>query len=31
VPVLVGKPAIIRTKVYYPGEPIRNLIKALTP
>ncbi|MCS7305622.1 MAG: hypothetical protein NZ602_11015 [Thermoguttaceae bacterium] len=30
-PVLVGRPAIISTKVYYPGEPIRNLIKALLP
>ncbi len=30
-PILVGKPTIIRTKVYYPGEPIRNLIKAITP
>jgi len=30
-PVVVGPPAVIRTKVYYPGEPIRNLIKAITP
>lgn len=31
VPVVGGRPAIIRTKVYYPGEPIRNLLKALAP
>ena len=30
-PVVVGPPAVIRTKVYYPGEPVRNLLKAITP
>lgn len=30
-PMVVGPPAVIRTKVYYPGEPIRNLLKAITP
>jgi len=30
-PVVVGSPAVIRSKVYYPGEPVRNFFKAITP
>jgi hypothetical protein len=30
-PVLVGPPAVIRSKVYYPGYPVRNTIRAVLP
>lgn len=30
VPV-VAQPAIVRTKVYYPGQSIRNVLRAITP
>jgi hypothetical protein len=30
VPV-VAQPAVVRTKVYYPGQPIRNVLRAITP
>lgn len=30
-PVYVGRPAVIRSKVYYRGQPVRNLLRAVTP
>jgi len=30
-PILYPAPAVIRTKVYYRGEPVRNAIKAVLP
>lgn len=30
-PVLYPAPAVIRTKVFYRGEPVRNAIKAVLP
>jgi hypothetical protein len=30
-PVVVGRPAYARTKVYYPGQPVRNFFRAVTP
>lgn len=30
-PVVVGPPAVIRSKVYYPGYPIRNTVRFLVP
>jgi hypothetical protein len=29
--VYVGRPAVLRTKVYYPGQPVRNFFRAITP
>lgn len=29
-PVVYGRPAVVRTKVYYPGQPVRNFAKAIT-
>lgn len=26
-----GPPAVVRTKVYYPYQPVRNFFKAITP
>jgi hypothetical protein len=28
---VVGRPAIVRPKVYYPGQPVRNFFRAVTP
>jgi hypothetical protein len=30
-PVVVGPPAVIRSKVYYPGQPIRNTVRYVLP
>jgi len=30
-PVFVGPPAVIRTRVFYPGQPVRNVLKAVVP
>jgi hypothetical protein len=30
-PMYVGAPAVVRTKVYYPGQPVRNFFRAVTP
>ncbi|MBL9082773.1 MAG: hypothetical protein JNK76_13245 [Planctomycetales bacterium] len=30
-PTVIAQPGIVRSKVYYPGEPIRNFFKALAP
>lgn len=30
-PVYLGKPAVVHSKVYYRGEPVRNLIRSVTP
>jgi hypothetical protein len=30
-PVIYGPPAVIRTRVFYPGQPVRNVIKAVVP
>jgi len=30
-PVYYGRPAIVRPKVYYPGQPVRNVLRAVTP
>jgi len=30
-PVVVGTPGVVSTKVYYPGQPVRNFFKAITP
>jgi hypothetical protein len=30
-PVVVGSPAIVRGRVYYRGEPVRNTLKAVWP
>jgi hypothetical protein len=30
-PVVVGRPAVVRYKVFYPGEPVRNVVKAVVP
>lgn len=30
-PVYVGRPAVVRSTVYYPGQPIRNTFRALGP
>jgi hypothetical protein len=29
--VVAGPPAVIRSKVYYPGHPIRNTVRAVVP
>jgi hypothetical protein len=26
-----GRPAIVHPKVYYPGQPVRNVLRAVTP
>jgi hypothetical protein len=32
VPVLVGPPAVVvRSKVYIPGRPVRNVVRAVVP
>jgi hypothetical protein len=31
VPVYAGPTAVVRSKVYYPGQPIRNTLRAVTP
>jgi len=31
VPMLFGPPAVVRAKVYYPGQPVRNVVKAVLP
>jgi hypothetical protein len=30
-PVVYGPPAVFRTKVYYPGQPIRNTVRYVLP
>ncbi len=30
-PVVVGPAAIVRTRVFYPGQPVRNVLKAVVP
>jgi hypothetical protein len=30
-PVVLGSPAVIRSKVYYPGHPIRNTVRYVLP
>jgi hypothetical protein len=30
-PVVYGRPAIVRTKVYYPYQPIRNTVRYVLP
>jgi hypothetical protein len=30
-PILVGRPAVVRTKVFYPGQPVRNVVKVVVP
>lgn len=30
-PVVVGRAPVVRSKVYYPYEPVRNFFKAITP
>ncbi len=30
-PVVVGRPVVVRSKVYYPGQPIRNTVRYLVP
>jgi|WetSurMetagenome_2_1015567.scaffolds.fasta_scaffold1495520_1 hypothetical protein len=30
-PVVVGRPVVVRSKVYYPGRPIRNTVRYLVP
>jgi hypothetical protein len=30
-PVVVPAPAVIRAKVYYPGQPVRNALRAVLP
>jgi hypothetical protein len=29
--VVVGRPAVVSQKVYYPGQPVRNFFRAITP
>jgi len=29
VPVVVGPPAVIRTRIFYPGQPVHNVLKAV--
>ncbi len=30
-PVIVGRPAVVRARVFYPGQPVRNVVKAVVP
>ncbi len=30
-PVVAARPVIIRPKVYIPGQPVRNVLRAITP
>jgi hypothetical protein len=30
-PVVVGPAAVVRTRVFYPGQPVRNVLKAVAP
>ena len=30
-PVLVRPAAVVRTRVFYPGQPVRNVLKAVVP
>jgi hypothetical protein len=30
-PVVVGPAAVVRTRVFYPGQPVRNVLKAVVP
>lgn len=30
-PAVVARPAVVRSKVYYPYEPVRNFLKAIAP
>lgn len=30
-PTIVARPGVVRSKVYYPYEPVRNFFKAITP
>jgi hypothetical protein len=31
VPTVVARPVIVSPKVYYPGQPVRNVLRAITP
>jgi hypothetical protein len=31
VPVVVGPAAVVRTRVLYPGQPVRNVVKVVVP
>jgi len=30
-PVWVGPPAVVRYRVFYPGQPVRNVVRAVVP
>ena len=30
-PVVAARPVVVRTKVYIPGQPVRNILRAITP
>jgi hypothetical protein len=30
-PVVFARPVVVRTKVYYPGQPVRNIVRAVLP
>jgi hypothetical protein len=30
-PVVVGPAAVVRARVFYPGQPVRNVLKAVAP
>jgi hypothetical protein len=30
-PVVVPAPVVVRSKVYYPGQPVRNTVRYLVP
>jgi hypothetical protein len=30
-PFVVGRPAVVRSKVYYPGQPVRNTVRYVLP
>ncbi len=31
VPMVIGRPAVVRYRVFYPGQPVRNVVKAVIP
>jgi hypothetical protein len=30
-PIVVGPAAVVRARVFYPGQPVRNVVKAVVP
>jgi hypothetical protein len=30
-PVVVGAPVVVRYRVFYPGQPVRNVVRAVIP